>query len=91
MQIYTLSAQLFCDYIIYFQMAKVHECVLPAACKDLCLQGGVWFFRFSKAPNLRRCYQTTQMVGKAHTVIVGFVEVSSLLVLSMVATAGKSV
>ena len=74
-------------------MARAHECPLTAVWK-MYARREVAFGSFDSL-RPQTCGDCTKQLSNdtngTHTVIVGFVEVSSLLVLRRVATAGKSV
>ena len=79
-------------YVIHFRMARVHECPLAAVCTTVSrdMKGSsTRFFRFSEAPNLMRLLPNDRN-GRQQLIVV-LVDVSSLLLLPKVATAGKRI
>ena len=87
----------FCDYVIHFRMAKAHKCPLTAVCTGVCKEAwrevafGSLILWGSKLDEIvYRKEQSNDRNGRLQ-LIVGFVEVSLLLLLPKVATAGKNV
>ena len=85
----------FCHYVIQFRMAKAHKCPLAAVCMGVHEKEWreVVFSSFDslRAQTCGDCRKKLSNDGNGRRkLVVGVVEVSSLLVLPKVATAGKT-